>query len=209
VKTNFIKISKIKVVLNKKQLQKEVFVGGQKVVIANIAPIVERRIRQEQDKMVEEFEDHPVSQEIWAGETASNTSGLLGGYGNLFSFIGFDEGSDPISPISFILREKIPFKIKRANDYGRYNVTIDAPSKARIYDVAKVDWMGGRSWADGIENGIAGLSRYLYDEDYGFQNSLSGTGIQARNAIRGVSQGRTKYLSLILSNFKKRLSKLL
>lgn len=158
--------------------------------------------------MVEEFLEHPISKEIWAGNSASNTSGLLGGYGNLFSFIGFDEGSDPISPISSILKERIPFKIKRMGDYGKYSLTILTPSKDRIYSESQVGWMGGRSWLDGIERGIAGLNRYLYDEDYGFSNSHSGTGAQIKKDIRGVKQEKAKYVSQILSNFKNRLSRL-
>ena len=201
--------TKFTVTLNKKQLQKDVFVKGEKVVIGLIHPLVEKRIMEEQAQMVEEFENHPVSQEIWAGNEAANISGLLGGYGNLFSFIGFNEGDDPISPIAFIFREKIPFVIKRMNDYGKYLVTIQAPSKEEIFAKAKVEWMGGRSWIDGIENGIAGLNRYLYDEDYGFANSLSGTGIQAKGDIRGVSYKETEYVSKILSDFKKRLARLL
>jgi len=201
--------TKFTVTLNKKQLQKDVFVKGEKVVIGLVRPLVEKRILEEQDQMVEEFENHPVSQEIWAGNEATNTSGLLGGYGNLFSFIGFEEGEDVISPIAFIFRKKIPFTIKRANDYGKYLVTIEGPSKEEIFSKAKVGWMGGRSWIDGIEKGIAGLNRYLYDEDYGFANSVSGTGIQVKADVRGVSYKETEYVSKILSDFKKRLSRLL
>ena len=157
--------------------------------------------------MVDEFEDHPVTQEVWAGNLAENTSGLLGGYGNLFSFIGFDEGDDPISPISLILRQRITHSIKRTNDRGGYMVTINLPSQESLDSVSQIPWMKGKSWLDGIENGIAGLNRYLYDEE-GFDNSRSETGIQARNLIRGVSQGRTPYLSQILDNFKKRLTRL-
>ena len=46
-------------------------------------------------EMIEEFLDHKVTQEIIAGPTADNISGTLGGYGNLFSYIGFNEGDEP------------------------------------------------------------------------------------------------------------------
>lgn len=198
------------VTLDKKRLQREVFVQGEKIIKATLIPLIAKKIREEQQQMVELFEDHPVSQEIWAGNSADNSTGLLGGYGNLFSFIGFDEGSDPISPISFILRRKISFVLKRTNDHGGYVVTMGIPSKEELESVAKVGWLGGRSWLDGIENGLAGLNRYLYDEDYGFPQSLSGTAIQVKGSVRkGVSHKRTDYTSKILSDFRERLTRLL
>lgn len=207
MRTKFLSAKPIKVTLNRKQLQRDVFVGGAPIISQQLRPIIDERIRDAQKQMVEEFEDHPVSQEIWAGNDASNTSGLLGGYGNLFSFIGFDAGDDPISPISFILRRTIPFSVKNLNGKGAFLISMNTPSQEEIYTEAQVAWMGGRSWLDGIERGIAGLNKYLYDEA-GLDKSRSDTGIQSRNELRGVTQGRTKYVSQILSDFRKRLSRL-
>lgn len=196
--------------LDKKQLYRNVFVDGERIVKAMIIPLVQAKIDAEQERMVDEFEDHPVSQEIWAGNTAENSTGLLGGYGNLFSFIGFDESSDPISPIAQILRRRINFVVKRTNDYGGFTVTIDIPSKEQIDSTSEVEWLKGRSWIDGIEKGLAGLNRYLYDEDYGFENSLSGTGVQSKNHIRtGVTYKRTTYVTKIIRDFKNRLTRLI
>lgn len=196
--------------LDKKQLQKDIFVKGERVTKALIAPIIQLRIQEEQRRMIEEFESHAITQEINAGEQAENSSGTLGGYGNLFSFIGFNEGSDPIEPISNILRKRITFTIRRANDYGRFSVIMNVPEKSEVESVAKVEWLKGRSWLDGIEKGLAGLNRYLYDEDYhSSPNSLSGTGLQARNPIiSGVTYKRTKYISQILGDFRQRLTRL-
>lgn len=207
-----IKIKPLTVKLNKKQLQRDVFVGGEKIIKSLIAPIIEAKIAKEQAQMVDDFDDHPISQEIWAGNSAENTSGTLGGYGNLFSFIGFKEGSDPISPISLILRGKITHTIKRTNDHGGYIVTINIPDKKELHGKAQVDWMGGRSWLDGIEHGIAGLNRFLYDEEgYGSPKpSLSETGIQAKHNIRNsVSYKNVSYVSKILNDFRKRLTRLI
>lgn len=197
----------MKVTLNRKQLEKDIFVKGEKILIRQLQPIIDERVRDIQQDMVDEFESHPVSQEIAAGNDASNTSGLLGGYGNLFSFIGFDAGESPIAPISRILKKRIYSKIQRRNNNGSFNLTIFAPDKDEVYADAQVGWMGGRSWADGIEKGIAGLNRFLYDED-GFKNSRSITGVQTKNGIISSSAGRTPYISSIINNFKKRLARL-
>ena len=55
--------------------------------------------------MLLEFNSHPVTKEIEAGPRAQNISGTLGGAGNLFSFIGFDDGDNPIAPVRRILEQ--------------------------------------------------------------------------------------------------------
>ena len=47
-------------------------------------------------EMLQEFNEHPITREIRDGPDANNVSNTLGGYGNLFSYIGFDaNGGDP------------------------------------------------------------------------------------------------------------------
>lgn len=208
MRTNLLQSGKVRVTLNKSQLQKEIFVGGSRIIQSKLTPIVQEKIDDAQKEMVQEFESHPISLEISAGNSASNTSGVLGGYGNLFSFIGFESGENQISELSNILRRKIPFRIRRINNRGAYSVVIQAPSKQELEATAQVSWMGGRSWLDGIERGIAGLNRYLYDPSYSLKDSRSGTGSQVQNDIRGVKQTRTSYVSKILTNFKNRLNRL-
>ena len=48
---------------------------------------VRRKVEDEQKKLLEEFERHPVTVEISGGTSATNISGTLGGHGNLFSYI--------------------------------------------------------------------------------------------------------------------------
>ena len=54
-------------------------------------------------EMIEEFLANPITQEILAGPEGSNISGTLGSVGNLFAFIGFERGEQPISPILTLL----------------------------------------------------------------------------------------------------------
>jgi hypothetical protein len=49
--------------------------------------------------MIDEFKNHLITKEINNGARSANISGTLSGYGNLFSFIGFEDGQDPILPI--------------------------------------------------------------------------------------------------------------
>lgn len=166
MKTKLLSSSGVKVSINKAVLKKEVFGKGGTIIARQLRPIIQKTIDEAQQEMVNEFENHPVSKEIRAGESATNSSGLLGGYGNLFSFIGFNKGDDQISPMLKILKSKISFTVKNVNKSGKYAALINAPSKSDMEEIAQVDWMGGRSWVDGIEKGIAGLNRYLYDPSY-------------------------------------------
>ena len=45
--------------------------------------------------ILELFNNHPITKEIDSGNQATNLSNTLGGVGNLFTYIGFEEGSKP------------------------------------------------------------------------------------------------------------------
>ena len=64
----------------------------------------------EKKAMLAKFDLHPVTREIRGGSNAPNISGTMHS-GNLFGFIGFSAGSDPISPLRSIL-EKINIRPK-------------------------------------------------------------------------------------------------
>ena len=59
----------------------------------------QRRFNRAKTEMISEFESHAVTQEIEAGPEGKNSSSTLGGYGNLYSFIGFYQGSSPIETL--------------------------------------------------------------------------------------------------------------
>ena len=50
-------------------------------------------------EMIKEFMSLPVTQEILQGPGGINISGTLDGVSNLFAFIGFDRGEQPVLPI--------------------------------------------------------------------------------------------------------------
>ena len=208
VKTKFFKTKSLKITLNKSQLKKNIFVDGQRNMVEIISPIVEQKINEAQKQMVDDFESHPVTKEISSGSKGKNSSGILGGYGNLFSFIGFDDGSDPISPLSSIFKSKINFIVKKSGGAGKFLINIDYPSQEIFEQNAQVKWMGGRSWIDGIEKGISGLDSFLYKDAGNLNNSRSGTGIQSKYKNRSVTQDKTPYVSEVLEKFKNRLNQL-
>jgi hypothetical protein len=156
----------------------------------------EKKVEKEKGKLIEAFDNHEVTKEIAAGPKASNTSGTLGGYGNLFSFIGFDAGSDPITPIKEVLNEIEVKNIKLNGD--QYSVSVKYPSQNEISKVTPLPFENGRSWAIGIEKGISGFTQYIYTK---FLDGRSKQGVQSDKAKGLGSFKKQDYLNLLIQNF--------
>ena len=176
-----------------------------------VAPIANRelsnRIRKSvdsaQEQMMEEFNMHPVTQEIEGGPNGYNQSGTLGGYGNLFSYIGFEEGMSPTEPLRRVLKKILKIRAVPANHKSMVmKFLVEIPSKEELFAAAPMPWANGRSWAEGIEKGISGLGQYLNTTSF---VSRSGEGVQAKNQIRSGKFLNTKYLSSILNNLKRNI----
>lgn len=158
------------------------------------------RIKRE---MISEFLNHPVTLEIKAGPYAENTSGTLDGYGNLFSFIGFSDGDDPINSIEGLLNLS---KIEKGQDTkDGFIMKIFLPSKQEIFSETPMPWATGRSWAEGIEKGISGFGQYLNTESI---SSRSGEGVQVKAQIRKGKFRNTQYISALLNKYFKRFQEI-
>ena len=186
---DFMSVSRPVVTVNAKELLRELTVDSpnSKRMAMAIRSLIAPKIEEKQRELVREFQIHPITVELDAGPRASNTSGTLGGYGNLFSFIGFSSGDRPTDVISRIFNEKIKFKVRRKNAAGKYQVTFFIPSIE--------------------EGGLTNLGQYLFSST-GFDSSTSGTGIQAKNRSSGVSFKRMPYVGKLIKDFKNKLLRL-
>jgi len=158
------------------------------------------KIKQE---MLEEFLIHPVSIEIVGGPSAQNSSGTLNGYGNLFSFIGFNEGDSPLDSIVDVL-QSARIELDRETNSG-FLMKIIIPSKEDIFSVTPMPWASGRSWAEGIERGISGFGYYL---NINSNNSRSGAGIETESVIRKGKFKNTPYISALINKYAKRFQQI-
>ena len=154
-------------------------------------------------EMLEEFLAHPVSVEILGGPNAENTSETLGGYGNLFSFIGFDEGDSPLQTIIDLI-ESSKIEDSRDTESG-FLMKIFIPSKEDIFSATPMPWASGRSWAEGIERGISGFGYYLNTDS---NSSRSSAGIQAQSVIRKGKFKNTSYISALLNKYTKKFQQI-
>lgn len=155
--------------------------------------------------LLQDFLSDVVTNEIRGGNTASNTSGTLGGYGNLFSYIGFYEGFDPIAPIEDYLKNFI-FNARAINRGGNLSFAIKWPSMKVIRNLSRMPWEEGNSWVDGIEEGISGFSSYMYDLASG--KGRSGAAIQKKSNTGVVSTFSARgYLPTMLMDARRRFRK--
>ena len=94
------------VTLNKKQFQQiERQALRQNTVRRSLKSNIEKKFKRIQQKFLKAFDEHPVTVELMNGPTSSNISRTLDGVGNLYSYIGFSAGTDPIRPLRKILEK--------------------------------------------------------------------------------------------------------
>lgn len=156
-------------------------------------------------QMIVDFLNIPITKEIMAGPSAVNMSGTLAGHGNLFSFIGFEKGDDPIAPILNLLY-KSNCKFGRMNAAGKFNISINIPTAEEIFDVTPLPWATGISWAKRMEVGLSGLGMFLGKESI---HSRSGGGIQSKNQIRKSRFSNTKYISAFINDWNQKFIKMI
>jgi hypothetical protein len=164
-----------------------------------VRKLFQKSFQKKKNEMIAEFLNHPVTQEIKGGVSANNLSGTLGNVTNLFSFIGFESGDDPIDPILEIL-EQTTFDFMSSSG-NKINYRVNLPLKEQIFSVTPFPYSSGRSWVKGIETGISGLGFYLKVRR---DSSRSGLGIQTPKRVRkkGVKFRNTKYISSLLKKYE-------
>ena len=189
---------------NRKSIQRKVIKSrafsksARKKVVNN----VERAKRQ----MLDEFDNHPVTKEIAQGESSSNISRTLSGYGNLFTFLGFSQGSSPVSAV----REALSILPRVKNSKPKRDsilFTISVPLTKDFRNVAQLPWESGRNWVEGIESGISGFSYYMSNLFGKVDKSRSGSAIQTEHPMRAGMFHRRSYMTAILNKFVNRISK--
>lgn len=182
-------------------------ISSNKQYQAELKKIIKEQFEERKEALVENFTNHPVTKEISA-EESPNISNTLGGYGNLFGFLGFDQGSDPIYPVQETLKEKTKLdhiSIKTSTDsvLVRYSV----PDLDDFNSSAQLEW-DATNWVKGIERGISGFQNFMAKAA-----GKSGQGIQIKGSIKPFTGGanrfrNTKYMSDLINKFKLSINKL-
>jgi len=191
--------------INRNVLKKALSRKAGPILEKKIIPQLEAQFEEAKKKALADFESHPVTKEILEGPSGSNKSGTLRGRGNLYSYIGFEKGDNPIGRLRELLSTKIRIrnKVSRKGDLVFY-ITVDIPNEKDIEGVTQLPWAPGRSWAKGIEEGLSGLGNYLVTES---PQSRSGQAVQIEGLISNASFSTTSYLTKIIQDLILSLEK--
>jgi hypothetical protein len=166
--------------------------------------MAESKVYDSKKNLMQALSSHEVTREIDGGASASNISGTLGGYGNLFSFIGFHSGFDPITPVKNLINKIAIFKkpsMKQERGGILVSFNINAPKISDFENETPMPWATGRSWLIGIEKGISGLGYFLSRDGDG----RSEGGQQIDEKIRGSSFKRVSYFTKMYSDFFRKI----
>ena len=195
-------------ILNLKKLRKRV--SDSKSVRRRIGKIFEKQLVDRQRKLVADFDNHPVTQEIQAGRDGSNISKSLNGYGNLYTFLGFSHAEDPTSIIRNYLAAKVPYRSTSSRNTAQgfaINFKANLPGIRDIQALSVLSHLG-RSWVTGVERGkVDGLQYYLNSRRPS-SASRSGKGIQIDKRLRNTNIKPIKYVNHLLERFRKSLEKI-
>lgn len=171
-------------------------------------PLAEQRIKnafdKERRKLLDDFENSDITKEIDSGPDASNSSNTLGGYGNLFTFIGFESGSDPISPLRSLLAKSIRIKtIRKKRNVLAFTLNFSVPTIDEIKAVAPMPWSTD-NWVEAVEKGLSGLGQYMYTKNS--KRGRSGKAIQIDAELTGNQNSNpTEYMTKILSDMLRNI----
>jgi len=168
---------------------------------------IEARVLSAKQELLNEFDKHPVTQEIAAGPDLESSNILPQGYGNLYSFLGFRKGRSPVNEVREEL-EKIHFVKTPIVSPNKWIFRIKAPSNEDIENKSRMDWESGRSWIHAITYGLSGFSYYLFTLSRKLSSSRSGRGIQTDNQPRGGGEffAGQSYLFSMLLRFKRKFT---
>lgn len=195
--------------INIKGLKAEIAQKGYKIVKPAVEARAKRELEKSKQQLLQDFENHAVTKEVKAGNNSSNITNTLGGYGNLFTFIGFDNDADPISPIRSLLARSIKIQsIRKKTNELAFVLRFSVPTKEEIESISPTPW-STESWVEAVEKGMSGLGRYLYSNDRSrFSTSRSRGGIEAKFEVRSGQTSRPiDYMSGILSRMLKNIEK--
>jgi hypothetical protein len=199
-------IGGVKVSVNASKLAKELARSGGVALDAAIKQEVDAAVSKAQKKALNDFKTHPVVREIRGGNSSSNLSGLLGGYGNLYSYLGFTD-TEPVNSVEDKLKENIETQVKGrffgiGRLLGRYNVEVKSPSIEDLEKVSAMEW-STQSWIDAVEHGVGGGGSMGYFWSKG-KRGRSGGGVQTENDV-GREAETAPFMSSILERMKERV----
>lgn len=198
--------------LNKFRVQftKQVFNSNQFKGLAQ--GIAQRRVNVAQDAMIKEFVNHRVTQELqggadYTGESVVKYFNPEKGNANLYSFIGFPAGTNPVALLQQVLSFPIQVKLStRGSNIYYFKALVPTVENMEKATPMPAEYFSGTlSWARGLEDGdLLGAGEFLAIKA---SASRSGGGIQVEIKTNTTVE-KVPYLTEILEAFRDKLQSL-
>lgn len=179
-------------------------ISSNKEYQAEVKAFIREEFERKKNELSNNFDNHPVTVEI-ANPESANISNTLGGYGNLYGFIGF-EGGNPTLVVKSVMLQKTKLN-KISIKKEEVTLSFDVPNLEDFDSVAGLEW-DTKNWVKGIERGISGFQNFMAKAA-----GRSGKGIQIKGKVKpfagGVNRFRnTKYMTDLINKFKSSLNKI-
>jgi hypothetical protein len=184
------------------EIDLKIAISSNKQYQAEVRARVKEQFEERKAQLIESFENHPVTQEI-SNPNSSNISNTLGGYGNLYGFLGFED-ADPTLPVKTVLSNKTKVNaVSMKNEEVVLKFTV--PDLEDFDSVAALQW-DTKNWVKGIEKGISGFQNFMAKAA-----GRSGKGIQIKGKVKPFTGGanrfqNTKYMTDLINKFKSSLN---
>lgn len=175
-------------------------------------PSLTKQFNELKAQMLADFNNLPIIDALDYGPGYGNTdvANLLGGYGDLFSFLGFPRNRKPANKIRALIKR---MKLERVDSFG-FRVAwrvVGFPTMDEVEEVTKDDlpWIKGKSWVTFLEQGVPGLGQYLNKNNLDNPPSRSNFGIQSKYTVRPSRIVRApKWMSSFLQDYFRRFESL-
>lgn len=193
--------------VNKSSIFRSIFSQGKNLITNGMNNIMFINFTRAKNRLLQEVEAHDVSRELIGGASSTNISGSLGGVdGNLFSFLGFPAGSNPVGDLISFLDQNITFeRMSNIDIRGLTRFNARTPSRD-MYKQLNLVWAPGLSWVLAIEEGnVSNLGSFIYDQNA--SNSRSGGGYQIKKTLRSANLRATPYVTPLIERFVQRIIK--
>lgn len=193
-----------KIIINFKALEEILEEPIRKAALPIARELAESRFDTAKETFLKDFLSHPVSEELESGPKYQGGSLPIG---NLFSFIGFNDGEDPVGELYQFLDDEIYLSRTATYDKARrrFIFTVGIPSKDEIADQTPMPWGTARSWVFGIEAGIQGLNHYIFSQSRDLGRSTGGTQSKTVTTLAPGGYKAQRYLSDLLNTLRATL----
>lgn len=160
----------------------------------------------------EDFDTDAVVVEL-SGPTPEKNPTTHLDVGNLFSFLGFNQGKDLISPLKKVFRDRMDVKSKavfREKSPGKFffSFRVKFPTDSELEEAAPAppDW-DTRPWIRILEEGIPGFAFYVYTQKRfpEYVKSRSTTGLQYKKPQRFATVGKITFMSHLIARLTRKI----